>query len=174
MKRFSAISIVLSVLMLISSMAMAQTAATTTPATTTTPAATTTPANEGFNLGLLAVGQDNIWAVSPGNGGAFFAIGAGLDIAKYQKTLNSAGGALVVTLHAGGAAIATGKYAGDALAYASLNVDLLQLIIGQPITILAGTTGGTTAKLLLGPLACYNAAQDNVAFGGLLNFTLTF
>jgi hypothetical protein len=178
MKRFSALSMFMAIIVILFLTLSPVFAQTATPAATTTPAAATTPAasTEGFNLGLLAVGQDNIWAVPLGGSGpraAFFAVGAGMDIAQYKKTLNAAGGALVVTLHAGGAAIATGRYAGDALGYASLNVDLLQLIVGQPITILTTSTT-TTAKLLLGPLLSYNGAQNNVPVGGLLNFTLNW
>jgi|GEM_PF-2441059 hypothetical protein len=149
----------------------AQATAPAASTSTTTAAATPAVADEGFNLGLLAMGQDNLWLAPLGgqHGGAFFSVGAGMDFAAYKKTLNAAGSVLAVTVHGGGAVVATGKYGGDAIGYASLNVDLIQLITGSPITLLTKAT-----KLTIGPTIAYDTAQKCAAVGGLLNFSYSF
>ena len=120
----------------------------------------------GAKFGLLSMGQDNLYLASPGES-AFLAIGAGFDVASYEKSIGSKGGKLSLTLHATAAARVTGNDSGT-LVGGSVNLDLIKLFNGTGINFLLNNF-----KCVLGPAIVYDAAKGKPAYGGLLNFSYT-
>lgn len=127
----------------------------------------TTTTSDGLAGGFLAAGQDNLWLAEKGQR-AFVAVGAGVDLLKYQKSF-SYGGVFVAKLHATAAARVTGNDVGYALAGASVNIDLIKLIAGLPGLEFLGTF---TCEI--GPVAVYDTLYGKPAYGGLINFTYKF
>jgi hypothetical protein len=131
--------------------------------TTTTTSATDVGA---FNAGLLAIGQDNLYLAMPGEG-AFLAVGAGMDIASWEKDIGKKGGKLSLALHPTAAAKVTG---GDSsvLVGTSINIDLVKLLNGTGIKFLLNNF-----KCVIGPVVVYDVNKGKPGYGGLLNFSYT-
>lgn len=121
---------------------------------------------DGAKLGLLSMGQDNLYLAEPGES-AFLAVGAGFDVASYEKSIGSKGGKLSLTLHATAAARVTGNDS-STLVGGSVNLDLIKLFNGTGISFLLNNF-----KCLIGPAVVYDAAKGKPAYGGLLNFSYT-
>jgi hypothetical protein len=118
----------------------------------------------GAKFGLLSMGQDNLYLASPGES-AFLAVGAGFDIASYDKDIGSKGGKLALTLHATAAARVTGNDS-STLVGGSVNLDLIKLFNGTGINFLLNNF-----RCVIGPAVVYDAAKGKPAYGGLLNFS---
>jgi len=115
----------------------------------------------GWNLGMIAVGQDNAWLWVDGES-AFLAVGAGMDFMKYEKDT------LSVALHGTVMARVTGDNH-DPIFGLSANLDIIKLLSGYNINIAI-----PDLSVVIGPVAVYDVWKGKFGGGVLLNFNYTF
>jgi len=117
---------------------------------------------EGAQIGPFAAGLDNALLFEKGESGGFLAIGAGIDIASYVKTLGGASN-LSLTLHGSVLERVTNTAGAPSAAIfaAAAYVDIIKLIGGK-VTILI-----PNLSLAIGPCAAFDTASGKLAYGGM-------
>jgi hypothetical protein len=115
----------------------------------------------GWNLGMIAVGQDNAWLWVDGES-AFLAVGGGMDFLKYEKDN------LAVALHGTIMARVTGDNH-DPIFGISANLDVVKLLSGYNINIAI-----PELAFLIGPVAVYDVWKGKFGGGVMINFNYAF
>ena len=115
----------------------------------------------GWNLGMIAVGQDNAWLWVDGES-AFLAVGGGIDFMKYEKDC------LSLALHGTIMARVTGDNH-DPIFGISANLDVVKLLSGYNINIAI-----PDLSFLIGPVAVYDVWKGKFGGGVMINFNYTF
>ncbi|MDD5722694.1 MAG: hypothetical protein PHY29_03015 [Syntrophales bacterium] len=120
--------------------------------------------------GLLAVGEDNFLLFDSGQSSGYIAIGAGVDILNYNKSLSETS-ALDITIHPFGAYQVTNKSEtpNATIFGVAAYVDLAKLISG-----VKGVTFMNNFAAKFGPVGAYNVTTGRPVYGLALNFSYTF
>lgn len=133
--------------------------------------AQTAKVEDKTGVGLLAIGQDNLYLCSAGTG-CFLAIGGGVDIARFEKVFKDKDGKdtegkFSVALHGYSAFKVTGNNS-SAIFGGSLNLDLVKLVKASGIEILI-----PNLTCVIGPAVGYDVGSGKAVAGGLINFSYT-
>lgn len=117
-------------------------------------------------LAKFAVGQDNAYLCNGEK--CYLAIGGGIDILGYTKTIGTKGSILDLKLHGMALAKVSDNESGPIFG-AAITLDAVKLITGTGINILV-----PNLNVLLGPAVGYDVDKGKAVYGGMVNISYQF
>ena len=117
-------------------------------------------------LAKFAVGQDNAHLCNGEK--CYLAIGGGIDILGYTKTIGTKGSILDLKLHGMALAKVSDNESGPIFG-AAITLDAVKLITGTGINILV-----PNLNVLLGPAVGYDVDKGKAVYGGMVNISYQF